>query len=373
MTFSPPANTSTAIVIARPLLILLMMLAHLFALNDQAILQQASELSVDNWLAVFLKKALAKSGVPLLSLISGYLAVWSLQKHGYFDVLVRKAQRLVWPLLWANVAYIVLIAYWQQAADANYRPDLSLYPFDLAGWLQASFAFYRLPANQPLYFLKDLFTCFLLLPLLLLAARIRYFNLLVMAWMAWKTLFVQSAFFFEVYPLWFLRFDIVFAFFVGMVLFVEGKSLMIESRAVNRLLALMFLAVCAGSSAAYVILPIADHPNLYLWLDFSVKLSSVVGCIGLMSLLNASHGVISSGLRRLSPYAYSMFLTHAISFWFFHQAWLKLAGPPQFFGADGVAYVVLIFVFGVSVAVGLRRLWGLFVNIIRSPKTADKE
>ncbi|MEE8496282.1 MAG: hypothetical protein V3S21_07360, partial [Xanthomonadales bacterium] len=60
----------------------------------------AISLDFSNWLTVFLKAALAKSGVPLLSLISGYLAIYSLEKYGYFKLLVNKAKRLLWPLFW---------------------------------------------------------------------------------------------------------------------------------------------------------------------------------------------------------------------------------------------------------------------------------
>jgi peptidoglycan/LPS O-acetylase OafA/YrhL len=359
MSFSTPTRTSSAIILIRPVLILMMMMAHLFAFNDQLVLREASDLNFANWLTVFLKKALAKSGVPLLSLISGYLAVYSLEKYGYFRLLYRKAKRLVWPLVWANLVYIVLITYPTQAVDPNFRPDLDIYPFNPYGWFQATFAFYRLPANEPLYFLKDLFTCFLLLPLLFLAARIRYLNLLVILWMAWKTLYVQSAFIFEVYPLWFMRFDIVFAFFVGIVLFIERKPLVIERQGISRLLAAMFLAVSIASTTVYVMLPMREHPELYLWLDFLVKLSSVIGCIGLMSLLNDSEGLLSRGLKWLSPCSYSMFLTHAITFWFFHKAWYAVFGPPTFLGPSGFAYLLLIFVFGVSAAVLLRQGWGL--------------
>ncbi|MEE8495154.1 MAG: hypothetical protein V3S21_01640, partial [Xanthomonadales bacterium] len=52
--------------------------------NDLArIIGSAISLDFSNWLTVFLKAALAKSGVPLLSLISGYLAIYSLEKYGY--------------------------------------------------------------------------------------------------------------------------------------------------------------------------------------------------------------------------------------------------------------------------------------------------
>jgi hypothetical protein len=239
--FVPSQQTSTAIQMIRPLLILFMTFAHLGILNHLSRMNSAAELDFDNWLMVFLKAGLAKSGVPLLSLISGYLAVVSRERYGYLKVLLRKARRLVWPLFWSNLLFIVLITYPAQAQDPNVRPDLDIYPFNLPGWLQATFAFYRIPANEPLYFLKDLYTCFLLLPLLLVVARVRYLNVAVIVWMAYKSIYLQSAFFFEIYPLWFMRFDIVFAFYIGILLNFWKKDLVIENLNVNLGLILIFL------------------------------------------------------------------------------------------------------------------------------------
>lgn len=359
---SDPAHTSRAIVLIRPLLILFMMLAHLGALNNAVVMREALPLTFDNWFAVFLKSALAKSGVPLLSLISGYLAVYSLHKYGYLRILWRKAGRLVWPLVWANLLFIILIIYPAQAADPSYRSDLEIYPFDPMGWFRATFAFYRLPANQPLFFLKDLYTCFLLIPLLVAVARIRYLNVLVAVWMAWKCIYLQTAFLVPVYPVWFLRFDIVFAFYVGIMLYLNTGSLVIESRRLNLALAITFPLACGLAAAGYVVLAKEEHTTLFLWLDFIVKLISVVGCIGLMSLLVARDTVISRALARLSPYAYTLFLTHAFFFTWFDMAWQRYLGHPDFFGPGGLAYLLLIYLTAVVAAVLLRLAWTGFAG-----------
>lgn len=365
MDFAPPTRTSAAIIIVRPLLILLMMLAHLFALDSESLLVGSHALSFSDWLTVFLKSALAKSGVPLLSLVSGYLAVQSLHRYGYATLLGRKAKRLVWPMIWANLLYIVLITYPGQAADPGYRADLSIYPFDAYGWFQAMFAFYKLPANQPLFFLKDLFTCFLLLPLLLAVARIRYVNIAVMLWMAWKCIYLDSVFLIPVYPLWFMRFDIVFAFYAGIVLFLSSRDLLITNRMLNVGLIVLFLSIATVASAVYVRLPRADHLTLFLWLDFTVKLLSVIGCISLMSLLQGRGGAAAAALRWLSPYSYSMFLTHAISFQLFHAGWVRWLGPPEFFGPGGVVYLLMIFAVATTAAIVLRVAWGGLVSRLR--------
>jgi len=364
--YRPPPETSSAIILIRPLLIYFMMLAHLFALDSAAIMNAASPLTLNDWLAVFLKSTLAKSGVPLLSLVSGYLAVSSLHRYGFLRLLGRKARRLVWPLVWANLLFVILITWPAQAADPSHRPDLTIHPFNFYGWFQAIFAFYKLPANQPLFFLKDLFTCFLLLPLLLALARLRYVNVLVLFWMAWKCIYLQSAFLFEIYPLWFFRFDIVFAFYSGMLLFLNHRGLVIHSRWLNSALIAAFALTCGVASLVYVVLPQPDHAVLFLWLDFTVKVVSVVGCIALMSTLQGSGGLAARALRRLSPYSYTLFLTHAFTFTWFHQAFVKAFGWPQFFAPSGAVYVGGIFLCATLVAVGLRMAWMRLATAVSS-------
>lgn len=367
-TFRPSEKTSSAIRTIRPLLILFMMLAHIYALDSNGILNNALPLNFDNWFTVYLESALAKTGVPLLSLISGYLAVLSLQKFGYFGLLRRKVVRLVWPLFWGNLIFILLITYPVQAVDPNYRADLSVYPFDPYGWFQATFAFYKLPANQPLFFLKDLFTCFLLMPLLVWVARIRYVNLVVIVWMAWKCIYLDTAFIFQVFPLWFFRFDIVFAFYLGILLFINSKDLWIRSRALRGVSLVLFPIAGAAASVLYVIYARQDQTTLFLWADFLVKVSSVVGCISLMNLLSKGPNPVSRFLNWLSPYSYSMFLTHAITFNFYHRAFIDWFGWPEFFRVSGMLYIVFLMIFAVAVAVLCRMAWQKIIN--RAPVRA---
>jgi len=350
----------------RPLLILFMTFAHLFMIDHISRLNGVAELNFDNWLMVFLKGSLAKSGVPLLSLISGYLAVVSLERYGYGKVLLRKARRLIWPLFWSNLLFIILITYPAQAADPNVRPDLQIYPFNWLGWFQATFAFYRLPANQPLYFLKDLYTCFLLLPLLLAVSRVKYLNVVVIFWMAYKCIYLKSAFFFEVFPLWFIRFDIVFAFYVGILLNYWQKDLVIKSLKANLGLVLLFAGATSLASVGYVILAKPDHLELYLWTDFLVKVCSVVGCIGIMSLLVSHPGWISHLLAWLSPFAYTLFLTHVFTFTFFTRAYLYFFPVPEFFSLVGGLYIIAMLLTAVVVAIVLKTAWFRMVATLRA-------
>lgn len=371
--FKPAAQTSAAIRVIRPILIILMSFAHIAVLNQMASINSASTLDFNSWMTVYLKAGVAKSGVPLLSLISGYLAVMSLERYGYFKLLFRKAKRLVWPLFWSNLLFIILITYPSQAHDASVRPDLQIHPFNWLGWFQATFAFYRLPANQPLYFLKDLYTCFLLLPLLVVLARIKYLNLVVLVWMAYKCIYLKSAFLLMVFPLWFLRFDIVFAFYIGILLYFWNRELVIQSNRVNLGLVFLFLMVTALASAMYVVLAKPEHLVLFLWTDFLVKVCSVIGCIGLMSLLVNNPGGFSRFFSWLSPFAYTLFLTHLFAFTFFNRMYLQFLGAPEFYGFEGFLYLILILATAVGVAIALKTGWSRIAAMARSQFSSDRD
>lgn len=362
--FSPSTQTSQAIRVIRPLLIILMSFAHFGILDQMSRINSAATLDFNNWMIVFLKACLAKSGVPLLSLISGYLSVLTLEKYGYFKVLLRKARRLVWPLVWSNLLFIILITYPAQALDPSVRPDLDIFPFNAMGWFQATLAYYRIPANEPLYFLKDLYTCFLLLPLLVLVARVRFLNIAVIIWMAYKCIYLQSAFFFEVFPLWFMRFDIVFAFYIGILLFFWKKNLFIGNRNLGIGLAVLFPLTSGLASAMYVVLAKPEHLTLFLWTDFFVKLFSVLGCIAIMSLLVRNPGSLTRLLSWLSPFSYTLFLTHLFSFTFFNQAYLDLFSTPEFFKLSGVLYLVAMLTTAILVSIVLKAAWSGLVRTV---------
>jgi succinoglycan biosynthesis protein ExoH len=334
-----------------------MTLAHITVLNDAGIISSATALNFSNWLIVFLKAALAKSGVPLLSLISGYLAINSLQKYGYFNLLVNKAKRLIWPLFWVNLLFLLLITYPAQAIDPNVRPDLKIYPFDLLGWFQATFAFYKLPANQPLFFLKDLYTCFLLIPILIFLAKIKYINLLAIVWMAYKCIYLKTVFIFPVFPTWFFRFDIVFAFYLGILLFQHQKNLLIENRHLNLFLLFLFFAIGGLASIVYLIYAKAEHLTLFLWLDFTVKVFSVLGCVSIMSLLSGQHNNLSRLLAYLSPFSYTLFLTHVFTFTFFNRMYFHYFARPEFFELSGSLFVIFILLSAIGVSIILNLMW----------------
>jgi succinoglycan biosynthesis protein ExoH len=107
--------------------------------------------------------ALTRAAVPALSVLSGYLMANS-RKTSLMDLVGRKARSLILPfLVWNSAAIILLLManeVWQ------FWPELLLARQSTYHLINSLSAFHGAPANAPLYFLRDLFLCFLVFSLL---------------------------------------------------------------------------------------------------------------------------------------------------------------------------------------------------------------
>jgi hypothetical protein len=107
--------------------------------------------------------ALTRAAVPALSVLSGYLAASS-RRASLADLIGRKARSLVLPFLVWNTAAIILLLLANEVW--HFSPDLLLARQSTYLLVNGLTAFHGAPANAPLYFLRDLFLCFLAFSLL---------------------------------------------------------------------------------------------------------------------------------------------------------------------------------------------------------------
>ncbi|KKC27772.1 acyltransferase family protein [Sphingomonas sp. SRS2] len=110
---------------------------------------------------LYCQELFGRASVPLLSVISGYLMV---HQHGAIDALQRlskKARSLLVPLVGWNVIAVLL-----SVALARHLPFSSI-----GEAANALFALTAEPAIHPLYFLRDIFLCAVLFPLIRLAVE----------------------------------------------------------------------------------------------------------------------------------------------------------------------------------------------------------
>lgn len=156
-------EVSQRIRLARVLCIFFVVYAHTYIGQPQAAALAFDLDGAINLLKLILRDGFARVSVPLLGLISGYLAVDSYRKRGHRDIVRRKLDSLIYPMvLWSAAMLAVYAAAGLASGDTAFlREEL---PGSWLGWLNALLGISQAPFNGPLHFLRDVFVCFLLLP-----------------------------------------------------------------------------------------------------------------------------------------------------------------------------------------------------------------
>lgn len=113
------------------------------------------DLAAFDYAFVFLQEALSRTSVPLLSVLSGYLLVATEAGGRYVALLRRKARSLLLPLLLWNLLSLLL-----RLVVGEVEPASPM------GWLNRLLAVNGMPLILPLYFLRDIFLCVVVFPLL---------------------------------------------------------------------------------------------------------------------------------------------------------------------------------------------------------------
>lgn len=156
-------KTSQRIHILRSLLILGIVWLHIPpSLTIPSTVEIASEPLL--WLKLFSEKTLFRASVPTLSIISGYL--FYIRPRSLRDNLKNKTKSLVWPFILWNVPLVLLVWWLQSSWSLGHSFSLQLHPFNTSVWADAAFALHANPLNFPLGFLRDLFVCALLSPVI---------------------------------------------------------------------------------------------------------------------------------------------------------------------------------------------------------------
>ncbi|WP_240535502.1 acyltransferase family protein [Rhizobium freirei] len=247
-----------------------------------------------DWLRVFLRDSLFRVGVPCLSAISGYL----LFRNGsasieYGKTIQRKTKTVMLPfLLWNCTFFLFVLILQYYGIGDGYMPDLSeASPHTLSTLL---FAIDGTPINLPLYFLRDLFVCIIISPLLaflILRAPLLTlaFLLLLAAWPISLGIVLRNS--------------ILFSFSFGIYLSLYRVDVTIMDR-YAALIVPTFIALAALlATAAYM-----NGPDLPLWLEVCRNLMVLVGIPGFWAL---------SAILIRSRVGQGLAATGSLSFWIF--------------------------------------------------------
>lgn len=286
-----------------------------------------------DWLRVFLGDAMFRIGVPCLSAISGYLLFRKgMQAFDYLATVKSKARTVLLPFLLWNGALVAAVLLLQRfGVGVGYFPDLwNATPREM---MSHGAAVEEFPLNVPLYFLRDLFVCILLSPILAFLVR-RY------AWATLGVLLVVTAWP-EVTLFIVQKKSILFSFTLGIALALYKIDLKaLDAHAVK------ITAAVLGASAILATALYFTGPDFPFELELLRNLLAVFGAMGLWA--SSSLLIRSKAGKRLSE-------TGSLSFWIFcaHYPLLVMMwmvwnrGGPDFYpafylGAVALAFIILV-------------------------------
>ncbi|GGF91006.1 succinoglycan biosynthesis protein exoh [Rhizobium wenxiniae] len=286
-----------------------------------------------NWLSVFLGDSLFRIGVPCLSMISGYLLLRKgAASFDYGKVVRSKTMTVLLPfLIWNLGLFVAILGLQRVGIGVGYFPDITA---SLREMLTYAFALEGMPANVPLYFLRDLFVCILLSPILLFLLRHAAIPALALLFV----LAVIPDLSFAIV----VKRSILFSFALGMFLGMRGADL----KALDRLAWPVSIATLAAAFALSLAIYLSQPA--YPWgVDLARNILSIVGAFGFWMI---SAIAIETRLgRRLAS-------TGSLSFWVFcahypvlvalWMVWNRVATaeayPLFYFGSVVVSLVILV-------------------------------
>jgi fucose 4-O-acetylase-like acetyltransferase len=357
--FDPPGTAACArapvdpalsdgIGIARLLCILGVVYVHGWTglTGEQLSAQAGSPEAIMRWTLVEL---CGRSAVPLLSLISGWLAVQSTRRRSYARFAAGKVRAILLPMVVWNMIALVLVtaagmAGWIQAP----------WPSSL-GWLLDELFCLAHPANidVQMAFLRDLFLCMLCMPIFirLSSPALSAIALLAMGWAigGWATPIL-------------LRPAILLFFLCGILAARHGFA--------ERMAA---LPLCPGLLPFFLILPAkltlsiwGDRGSLHAdyavaTVDLAIRFAAALMVWRLAILL--ANRPAGRHLRTLERYAFLLFCSHVLFMWLLGPLIGTITGPM------GQPFWPLYFMVQPLLALGFAMLLGNMIALV-SPSLA---
>lgn len=279
-----------------------------------------------DWIRVFLTEALFRVGVPCLSAISGFLLFRNgLENFDYLKTVRTKSQTVLLPfLLWNAAFFLTIIVASSIGLGEGYLPDP--WHASLREFANQLLGIGDFPVNVPLYFLRDLFVCILLSPILAwLVSRaplITLATLLVIAMVPEMSIYVV------------LKRSILFSFAFGIYVGLYK----IDIKALDRF-APIGVALLLAASAVLATVIYMTGPDLPDWVQLFRNTLAIIGAAGFW-LLSAPLIQTSLG-QRLSK-------TGSLSFWIFCAHYPLLIALWIVWGKAHVAFYPLFFILALA-------------------------
>lgn len=321
-------SESEAIKICRVLCIFFMSYVHVNPGLDSFSSELSAHLAL---LESVLSDTLGRASVPALSVLGGFLAVTAYARRRNWVVYARERwQTLMVPLISWNVVIILLsVLIWMAsgAQTAVLRELPSLQWAELPLLLDRLTAYNYGSATTALNFLRDIFVCSLLLPLLLMLLRHTGAAGLALLWLVGLTLGFAPVV---------MRPHILMFFCVGIYLGLQGSLFRPCLGTLSKLaVALLLPLALVGLAPLFA----GEYRNSA---TDTVSRLLVSGAF-LLAAYGLSQIAVGNLLARLEPMIYLMFLAHASIMLVFWGAWQKAFGP-------GLEWPYMIFYIGAPLA-----------------------
>ncbi|MCO6392595.1 acyltransferase family protein [Aliihoeflea aestuarii] len=249
-----------------------------------------------------LTRLIGLSSVSLLGIVSGYFIVSSLVKSGSGNVIASKLRTIAIPLVsWNAVMLVLLLAYGMLSGNWQDMPEATV-----LGIANAFLAVTEWPLVVPLWFLRDLFVCCVLSPLLLMGLRRSVpavFVLLVVYMLIGSDWYVMQ------------RPQLLLFFALGMWLRLVGMEELKLDRILRPFLVGLVVMVAVFLAIRIGRISIGDmNETLRIVLDTLLRLTMAAGFWLLTDIVRRSR--FSALFIRLEPYTFFLFCSHAILFTF---------------------------------------------------------
>lgn len=266
-------------------------------------------------IANILAQILGRASVPALSIIGGLLAVAAYQRRAKWLLYAKERfQTLIIPLITWNVIIIALSLVILIGTGAYTDVMNKLMPFDQITLSKAfnSVTGYKTESvTTALTFLRDIFVCSLLIPLLILAFKRLGIVALTIIWLMGLTIGFAPIV---------LRETIMLFYASGVYLALQSEQL-IPTRNVALKLVLCILLALAIVQFTPALSDIYGGKNLT---NISVRL--VVVPLFLIAAIALSRTDLGLRLAKLEPFAYLLFLSHSAIMLVFWGAWQIVFG-----------------------------------------------
>ncbi len=231
-----------------------------------------------------LQNGIFRAGVPVLTVISGFLLFGSNADLKYLDLLKKKANSLLLPFIIFNFGHVALQFAVYLGTGRWLGEDLFEQSFDY--WMNTLFALRGLPSNDPLHFLRELLVLVILSPILGLLIR----RLPVVGLVGVSLLFLTNSEGFLIN-----RSDMPVAFYIGGLAAVYKWNL----KALDKfwyISLLCYLAACAAITIFEI--------RSFIWLRL---IAPVLVWSAVAPLVNTRLGKL---MAQLSVYSFFLYLAH---------------------------------------------------------------